>query len=343
MTAYVRDNNLPYKACGKLVVPRTADEIEQMHQLLNRGSMNGVSGLELLSNEQVGALEPNVHAPFGALASHNTGVTDYHAVAQLMASEVRASGQTSIHSRFKVDTIQKHEGSIVVSGYEENQEGPRKQVECQKAVACAGLYSDEVAAAAGDARYDKKVFPFRGRYIALTKSADANKAPSAAVYPVSAGGFLGLHTTPYISTERGEATLLGPGACIAPSKHGYTWSMRNIDMRQLLSNITDRRFLMMTSRSPGRILRQLYTDLSTDAFLHEAQQLLPWLSQKDIEHSFAGVRAQLLDDKGALNDEFVIEPSDSVQGLIHLRNAPSPAATSALSLAEEIARRLFAA
>ena len=342
MLTFISENNLPLKRCGKLVVASSESEAHQLNMLHSRGISNGVEGLDMLSEREALRLEPNIRCSHGALASHNTAVTDYEQVALQMLHELHSTGRMSAFYRFACDAIERNaDGELCVSGTEPGQAGPRKTVVCKKAVTCAGLRSDEVAAASGDGNRSKKVFPFRGRYLALTKNAET-KAPSACIYPASSGrSFLGVHTTPYLSSARGSATLLGPAAFLAPSRQGYSWSLSTFSAREVARSVCDTRFMRMAMRSPIKVMKQLYTDVSTKAFLNDAKRVLPWISEKDVEPSFAGVRAQLLDDDGNLNDDFVIEHSGNVSGLVHVHNAPSPAATSSLSIAEEVTEKLI--
>jgi L-2-hydroxyglutarate oxidase LhgO len=237
MYKYCEDKKLPHERVGKLIVASNAEEHAKVQLLYERGTANGVQGLEVLDGEQVRAMEPNV-AAYSALWSPNTGITDYGLVSRSLACDVLETGRADVKLSFQVESFERVEvveataatsggadataasAVVVVRGVEPGQPGPSKAVTAKHVITCAGFHSDRVARLAGGGP-DPKVVTFRGSYYQMKPQ--WKDVVRTNVYPVPSGGGIpvGVHFTPTVNERRGHQMIIGPGACIAFSREGY--------------------------------------------------------------------------------------------------------------------------
>ena len=335
MYEYLEQHRLPVERVGKLIVAADAREHEQVQLLFERGTKNGVQGLRILNGDEVRALEPNVSAAYSALWSPNTGVTDYAVVSRAIAAELEASGRGAVKLEFEVAGVARAEdGRVLITGAEPGQKGPLKHVVARHVVLCAGFHSDRVAALAGGAP-DPKVSTFRGSYYQMR--APHKDIVRANIYPVpnpSAGIPVGVHFTPTVNERRGHQMIVGPGACPTFSREGYGFF--DFRLRDVWSSLTNVGFMRFALTYPSFSLGELYKDLSRAAFLREARKLVPSLTDDMVEESFAGVMAQVFLPDGSAAKDFIYERGLLGNTTLSLRNAPSPAATSSLAIAERL-------
>jgi (S)-2-hydroxyglutarate dehydrogenase len=318
---YCDDRGIPILRCGKVVVASTADELSRLEGLYRRSVANGVPRVELIDRERLRELEPNV-AGVKALHSPETVVVDFSRVANAYADDVRvAEGEIRLQCNVSglvsrgSDTIVQTSAGELVAG---------------RVVVCAGVYADRLAALTG-APAEPRIVPFRGDYVRL--KAERRDLVRALVYPVPdpAFPFLGIHTT----VRPDGDVWLGPNAVLAFAREGYR--RRDVSLRDLRETLRSPGFRRLARRHWRMGASETVRDLSTRLFVASARKLIPALEVDDVVPGPSGIRAQALALDGSLMDDFVFHESD---GVVHVRNAPSPGATSSLTIAEEIADRV---
>jgi L-2-hydroxyglutarate oxidase len=320
---YCDEHGVAYEKCGKLIVAVVSSELRALDELERRGRANGVPGLRRLGPDELRELEPHAQG-IAALHSPATGIVDFAAVARALAREVEALGGT-IQTGVAVRRLGRVRGLTLV-------ETSVGEIAAARAVACAGLWSDRLAVASG-ADADPRIVPFRGGY--LTLKPHARGLVRSLIYPVPdpALPFLGVHLT---RTMAGEVWL-GPTALLAPSRTAY--SLRTPSWRDALSTLSWPGTWRMARRFWRAGLRELAYAANRRAFVAACARYVPSLTLADVAPGPAGIRAQALTRSGALLDDFAFTESP---GIVHVRNAPSPAATSSLAIARTIADRLEA-
>ena len=320
--ALCEERGIPYDRCGKVIVATSADELPRLDELERRGHANGVPGLRRLDAAGLAEVEPHCRG-VAALHSPGTGIVDFPAVARALADEVRERGGELLLGH-EVTGARPSGGGVVV-------EHAHGRVRAGRAVFCAGGWSDRLAVAAGGAP-GPRIVPFRGAYLKLRPEAD--HLVRGLIYPVPDPDlpFLGVHLTRHISGE----IWLGPTALLVGARDAYR--LRRVRARDVRDSATwpgTWRMLRRWWRTAGSELRFA---TSRAAVVEACRRYVPDLDLADVRaDTTAGVRAQALDRDGSLVDDFVVEDAG---GATHVRNAPSPAATSALALAELIADRV---
>ena len=320
--AFAEAHGIPIERTGKLVVALDPSELERFEGLRRRAVDNGVPGLEVVGPERMREIEPHA-AGIKALWSPTTGIVDFRRIALAFADEVRTRGAT-IHPGTTVESIEERPASVVLG----TTAGP---VEARAVVACAGLWADEVAAMTGDSgRGAPRIVPFRGDYYTLTE--DARPLVRGLIYPVPDPRFpfLGVHFTKRID----GAVWAGPNAVLALKRTGYR--RRDLSVRDLASTLAYPGFLRLAGRYLSTGLAEMWRDVSKGAFLKELQRYVPELKADQIVFGPSGVRAQALARNGTMVDDFDLAGSGRI---LHVRNAPSPAATASLAIGRELASR----
>jgi L-2-hydroxyglutarate oxidase len=318
LEAFAEAHAIPFERCGKLVVALDETELERLAALRERAVANGVPGLEEVGQERIGELEPHA-AGIRGLWSPETGIIDFRRVALAMADDLRGQGVTILTGR-EVTGIDERGDEVVVTT-------PGGELRAGLVVACAGLQADRVAALSG-ARDGPRIVPFRGDYYTLTT--DARGLVRGLIYPVPDPRFpfLGVHFTKRIDGE----VWAGPNAVLAFAREGYR--RRDIRPLELLSTLTVRGFLRLASRYLRTGLGEMVRDWWKPAFVRELQRYLPEIRADQLVFGPSGVRAQALARDGTLVDDFVLGGGARI---LHVRNAPSPAATSSLAIGAMLA------
>jgi (S)-2-hydroxyglutarate dehydrogenase len=321
---YCDEHGIPYKRSGKLVVAAGEGELGRLNELERRGLANQVPDLRRLSGEEIPEIEPHARG-IAALHSPATGVVDFVAIAEAYAEDVRRAGGTI------------HPGTVVADAASDGSgltlRHSRGTTAAAGAVFCAGLWSDRLAVACG-APADPRIVPFRGGYLRLPPA--AAELVRANVYPVPEPDlpFLGAHLT---RNFRGEV-LVGPSALMAPARDAY--ELRRVSGRDLRETVAWPGTWKLMAKHWRAGLKELHHAASRRAFVAEAARFVPALKGVKALPGPAGIRAQALGRDGKLVDDFVVHRTERA---IHVRNAPSPAATSSLALAGLIADELEAA
>jgi (S)-2-hydroxyglutarate dehydrogenase len=322
--AYCEERQIPYEKSGKLVLAVDESELGRLDELERRGRANGVANLRRLGAEEIAAVEPHARG-VAALHSPETGVVDFVAVAEAYAEDVRRAGGTT-HMGAEVTGAEPGPGRIVLR----HRQGTTA---ASAAVFCAGLWSDRLAVACG-APADPRIVPFRGGYLRLP--AAAADLVRANVYPVPEPDlpFLGAHLTRTLAGE----VLIGPSALMAAARDAY--ELRKVRARDLGQTFAWPGTWRLMGRHWRAGLQEIRHATSSRSFVAAAAKLVPELRGVRAKAGPAGIRAQALGRDGKLVDDFVVHRTERA---IHVRNAPSPAATSSPALARLIADELEAA
>ncbi len=318
--AYCEEHGIPTEKCGKVIVATDESELGRLLALYERGRANGVGGLELIGPERLRELEPHC-AGIRALWSPVTGIVDFSLVARSYALDVR-NGGGELHTGRELLGLRQLADRVVL-------ETSAGELEARRAITCAGLQADRVAALTGGSS-EPRITPFRGDYWQLRP--EARHLCRNLIYPVPdpAFPFLGVHATRRIGT--GEVWL-GPNAVLAFSREGY--GRLDLRPRDLGEVLLDRGFRRLARRYWRMGAVEMWRDYSRRAFWRSVRRYLPDVELRDMVPGPSGVRAQALSAAGALVDDFVVDgASDRV---LHVRNAPSPAATSSLAIARLLA------
>ena len=309
-------------ACGKVLVALDEVERARLDNIEQRARANGVPGVRIIGPEELRELEPHVRG-VGALHSPSTSIVDFAEVTQALAADAVAAG-AKILLGHEVVGLQPSSTEVVVTARDAS--GSAAFV-FDRIVVCGGLQSDRLAEMAGDGR-DPAIMPFRGEYYALKPQ--RRNLVNGLVYPVPDPRypFLGVHVTP-----RGDGeVLIGPNAVLALAREGYTWG--KVSVPDLIEVARAPAFWRFARRHWRTGIREMSGSLSKRRFVAAARAYVPELNDDEVVPGVAGIRAQALDTDGGLVDDFRISIRDRVT---LLRNAPSPAATSALAIAEHIA------
>lgn len=313
---FCREHGVPFETCGKVVIAVDAAEVPLLDRIQARALENGV-GCERVGPERLRELEPHA-AGVAALHVPETGIVDYVAVCAKLADLIRATG-AEIVLQAAVRQVRSDGARSVIAT-------TAGEFAARSVVNCAGLHSDRVVQRSGMSR-PVRIVPFRGEYYALKP--EARGLCRNLIYPVPDPGFpfLGVHFT---RSVHGDVEC-GPNAVLALAREGYRWSDVNLgDVWDVLGYPAFWRLAARHWRTGGgEVLRSL----SRAAFTRSLQRLVPEIEEAHLDPAPAGVRAQALAPDGALVDDFLIRRSERI---VHVCNAPSPAATSSLSIAETV-------
>ncbi len=323
LAAFAAEHRVPYRVCGKVLVATDMSELPRLEALEERARANGLRDVATIGPEELEEVEPHVT---GVRALHvpETAVTDFAAVARALASEVRAAGG-EVHVGTEVMGLAREaSGWRVVTS--------RGALHAERAIVCAGLWSDRVAVLAGG-RGGPGVVPFRGGYRLLRPA--ATPLVRALIYPVPDPSmpFLGVHFTRRVDDE----VWVGPSATLALSRSGYR--LHDVDPRDLWQVLRHPGFRKLARANAGFGLGEFWREVSKPAFARVCRRYVPELRAADLGERRSGVRAQALEADGSLVDDFLFDQED---GLLVVRNAPSPAATACLAIGREIVARAFA-
>lgn len=318
----LRGAGIAYDECGKLVVAVRPDELGRLDNLEKRARENGVPGLLRVDPAGIREIEPHA-AGLAALHSPETAITDFPGVARAFAADIKAAGG-EVRTNFPVTTIKKDGGSIRVESGEQT-------VTVDQVIVCAGIHTDQVSRLAGDAPAPR-IIPFRGEYMRVRpEKADLVRGM---IYPVPDPRypFLGVHFTRRVT----GVVEVGPNAVLGLAREGYKRS--DISVRDLAGIAAWPGTWRMARQHWRTGVKEVRGSLSIRRYMADAMQYVPEIGAADVVRAGAGVRAQALDRDGALVDDFRIHRLGPVTAV---RNAPSPAATSSLAIAEYVVDDVF--
>ena len=317
---YCDNRGVSYNLIGKVVVATHEEELPRLQTLYERGTANGVEGLQMIGPARLKELEPHAYG-IKALHSPKTGIVDFKEVAAAYSEDAQRNGAEIVLGA-KVNGITTASGLI-------NLETTKGDFQTNYLINCAGLQADAIVEKMG-LRSEVRIIPFRGEYFTLKP--EKHHLVKSLIYPVPNPQFpfLGVHFTRMIH----GGVEAGPNAVLAFAREGYTMSSVNIP--EFLGTATYRGFWMMAWKYWRTGLGEFYRSLSKPAFTRALQRLLPEIKKEDLAPAGAGVRAQAVDRKGALLDDFSIVETENA---LHVLNAPSPAATSSLALGKYLVDR----
>ncbi len=320
MVDFCEEHKVPFDLCGKVVVATEPEEVPRLQALLERGRANGLEGLQLLSAEQLQEVEPHAAGLVG-LRVPQEGIVDYAAVADAMVEQIRGQGG-DIQFSSKVTQLRNGASWLIRT--------TRGDHEADFLINCAGLHCDRVSRLAGN-RDATKIVPFRGEYYKIRP--ERQHLVRNLIYPVPDPKFpfLGVHFTRLIY----GGVEAGPNAVLAFAREGYRRT--DFSFRDMIETITYRGFWRFFLRYPAMCWSEFRRSFSKALFCRSLQRLVPELQLEDLAPGGAGVRAQALSPAGELVQDFYFV---SQARALHVLNAPSPAATASLAIADEVIDRI---
>lgn len=315
---FCRQYDVPHNICGKVIVATAENELPLLKNIFDRGQQNGLQNLKMLNASELREYEPHV-AGIAGIHVPQTGIVDYRVVAEKYAEVFRQKGG-EIKLGEKVVDIRFSNNKVEVIT-------PKATYSSKLVVNCAGLYSDKIARLTSQ-NVNVKIIPFRGEYYKLKK--EKEYLVKTLIYPVPDPNFpfLGVHFT----TMVGGGVECGPNAVLAFKREGYKKS--DINLAELGETLAWPGFRKVVAKYWRTGVGEMYRSYSKAAFTEALQKLLPEIKEEDLIQGGAGVRAQACDRTGGLLDDFMILEEKLA---INVCNAPSPAATSSLSIGETVA------
>ncbi len=318
LRAFCLEHELPFDECGKVLVATQEGELPRLERILERARANGVAETRLIDATELRTLEPHT-VGIAALHSPTTAIVDYTAVCGALAGEMRTRGAV-IRTGTPVRRVRAEGGEPCVELADGSEE------HADRVLVCAGLHADRLARASGEPA-EPRIVPFRGEYWRLRP--ERSHLVRGLVYPVPDPSlpFLGVHLTRAVD----GSVLVGPNAVLAYAREGYR--RRDVNLADLRDTVTWPGMWRVARKHWASGAHEVARSLSKRAFVREARRYVPELRAEDVVAAPAGVRAQAVDRDGALVDDFRLDVSGRT---VWVRNAPSPAATSSLAIAEEL-------
>jgi (S)-2-hydroxyglutarate dehydrogenase len=318
MYRFCEENDIPHNKCGKIVIAVDDYEVSALNELEQRGRENGLKGIRKISKEEINEHEPHADGIVGLLVP-DTGIVDYSLVAEKYVEIITSNGGNVLTSTKFLNLYKKHNEMIL-----ETNQG---EIKTRILVNCAGLQSDRIAKKCG-IKPNLQIIPFRGEYFNLVK--EKEYLIKNLIYPVPDPNFpfLGVHFTRMI---RGGVEA-GPNAVLSFKREGY--NKFDFSFEDSLQMIAYSGFWKMAGKYYKMGIKEFYRSFNKSKFVSALQKLVPEINSADIYPGGAGVRAQALEPDGRLVDDFrVIE----AENMVHVLNAPSPAATASISIGNTIA------
>jgi L-2-hydroxyglutarate oxidase len=320
MVAFCQENQIQHEICGKLVVATKKSQLSRLEDLYHRGTANGLHGLRRVNEVEMREIEPHV-AGIAGLHVPQEGIVDYEAVCKALVRKIEEMGGEVLVGA-KVEKIRRVRNQWII-------ESRRNVSKVDFILNCAGLHCDRVSELAGEKR-ETRIVPFRGEYYKLKK--EREYLVKHLIYPVPDPiyPFLGVHFTRLIH----GGIEAGPNAVLAFAREGYR--KRDINLRDLYDALSFSGFWNFAEKHVEMCFEELKRSFSKTLFCKSLQELVPDVRENDLEVGGSGVRAQAMRVDGTLVQDFeVIERPNA----LHILNAPSPAATASLAIAEEIVKR----
>uniref|UniRef100_A0A0N5AWL4 L-2-hydroxyglutarate dehydrogenase, mitochondrial n=1 Tax=Syphacia muris TaxID=451379 RepID=A0A0N5AWL4_9BILA len=333
---YFDRHSIPYKRIGKLIVAVEPEEVPRLETLFQRAQKNNCKLIQLINGDEIKKYAPHCKASgLKAIWSPHTGIVDWGLVTRSFAEDFEKRGG-KVYINYSVDGIHFANESVnagtandfpVVLQSKKN----KNEIRCKYLVTCAGLQSDRVAALSGCSSIPK-IVPFRGEYLLLKPN--KHNLVNTNIYPVPDDRFpfLGVHFTPRMDGN----VWLGPNAVLAYKREGYKYS--DISLRDLYDAVTFKGMRKLMWKYLGFGVKEMYRGIIIRAQVKQLQRYIPQLTCSDVTRGPAGVRAQAMDEAGSLIQDFVFDSGSGQLSnrILHVRNAPSPGATSSLAIAEMI-------
>ena len=317
MQRFAVENDIAFEACGKLIVALDESELGRLAELEERGKANAVPGLRAVGPQELREIEPHA-AGVRALYSPGTGIIDFGAVVRTLARQLAESGVEFYYGREVTGVVASTDRQVVRCA--------QGDIETRKLISCAGLHSDRVAKQTTEP--DVQIIPFRGDYYTLKPA--ARHLCRGLIYPVPDPSlpFLGVHFTKRID----GAVWAGPNAVLATAREGYRRS--DLNLLDLMETVRYPGFPKLAKTMWRTGAAEVWRDVVKRAFVKDLQRYVPDVRSEQLIFGPSGVRAQAVDRGGALVDDFKLSASADA---LHVLNAPSPAATASLAIAERLA------
>ena len=318
---FCQDNDIAHEICGKIVVALSEQERAQLEMLRQRGEQNGLMGIRRLSKTEITEIEPHCTGIDGLFVPQ-TGIVDYGAMTMRLADQIREFGGQILTSH-QVREITELSHGVAVST-------EQQQFNARTVITCGGLHSDRLAMQT-QPDLDLRIIPFRGEYFELKES--AKHLVRSLIYPVPDPNFpfLGVHFTRRID----GSIECGPNAVLAFAREGYLKT--DISIREFAQTLAWPGFRKIALKYWRTGLGEYHRSFSKNAFVAALQKLVPEITANDLQPAGAGVRAQACSRAGSLLDDFEIR---QIGRVVHVCNAPSPAATASLAIGDAIASRV---
>jgi L-2-hydroxyglutarate oxidase LhgO len=322
MIAFCREHDVAHEQCGKIVVATDERELPRLENLWQRGIANGLRGLRKLTPEQIKEIEPHA-AGTAAIHVPQEGIVDYPAVCEKLGELIRKKGG-EIRLNTRLHKLVSNSGRWIA-------ETSADEFHSRFVVTCGGLHSDRLVRASGQ-KPSAKIIPFRGEYYQIKK--ERQHLVRNLIYPMPDPKFpfLGVHFTRLIH----GGVEAGPNAVLAFAREGYRWS--TINVRDLAESLCFPGLWKFLAAYPSMCGYEIRRSLSKREFCRSLQKLVPEIREDDLETGGSGVRAQAMMPDGKLVEDFHFEEQP---GILHVVNAPSPAATASLAIGEKIAGRVL--
>jgi len=324
LLAFCEQESIPFEKCGKIVVATQPDQLPMLKTLHERGIQNGLDGLRSLTLEEMREIEPHV-AGVAGLRVPQTGIVNYTTVSQKLADKLERLGvRIRFNERVSSASQSVSHSTVVTTG---------GSYATKLVINCAGLYSDKVAQLTEKEELDIRITPFRGEYYELVP--EKEYLVKHLIYPVPDPNFpfLGVHFTRMVD----GGVEAGPNAVMAFGRESYKKSQ--VNWKELGETLAWPGFQKVAAKYWKTGMGEFYRSFSKAAFTRALQELIPEIQEKDLKPGGAGVRAQACDRIGGLLDDFAIFEN---QQAINVVNAPSPAATSSLSIGVTVSERALA-
>jgi len=322
MLAFCRAHGVAHEQCGKIVVATNETELPRLENLWERGTANGLLGLRKLNPQQIKEIEPHA-AGLAAIHVPQEGIVDYPAVCEKLGELIRkAGGEIRLNTRVV---------KIISAGAEKNVETNTGNFRAKCVVTCGGLHADRLVEMSGQ-KPSAKIIPFRGEYYVIKK--ERQFLVRNLIYPVPDPKFpfLGVHFTRLIH----GGIEAGPNAVLAFAREGYKWT--NVNVRDLAESLFYPGLWKFLAKYPSMCGYEIRRSLSRAEFTRSLQKLVPEIRADDLETGGTGVRAQAMLPEGKLIEDFHFEEA---RGILHVINAPSPAATASLAIGAKIVEKVL--
>lgn len=321
MEDFCRENDIPHEICGKVIVATEQSELNSLHNIYQRGQANGVE-CRLIDQSELMEREPHCNG-IKAILVPEAGIVNYKAVCEKLSELFLKNPNNSLHLNTKVENL--------FCGHSENRiETNNGTYHSKVLINCAGLYSDHVAQLS-DQKVGAKIIPFRGEYFELKP--EAQNLCKHLIYPVPDPSFpfLGVHFTRMIE----GSVECGPNAVLAFAREGY--GKLQFNFPELLETLSYPGFQKLAAKYWKTGAGEMWRSFCKDAFVKALQKLVPSIRAEHLVPVTGGIRAQAVKEDGGMVDDFLILQQNRV---VNVCNAPSPAATSSLSIAEYVVSKV---
>ncbi|KAN0023096.1 hypothetical protein ACTFIU_009179 [Dictyostelium citrinum] len=338
MYDYCNENDINYENCGKLIVATKEKEFQQLEQLYKRGIENGVPNIKLLeSKEQLLSIEPFINGGLRAIHTPSTGIVDYKDVSKSFANDITEKygydSKSEIKLNFDAKNFKYNSNDkllLISTGNEDdnNNEKEEQSILTKYSIVCGGMNSDRIAKVAYG-NDEPSIVPFRGSFLQFKP--EFRHLIKGNVYPLPNPSFpfLGVHFTKRINGE----IWLGPNAVLSFAREGYKFT--DFNLQDTIDLIKNPGLFKLAKKHWRYGLGELYRDFNKDHFIELLKPYMPTITVDMLEYGGSGVRSQAISKSGDLIEDFIFDTPSDVP-IIHVRNSPSPAATSSLAIAIEI-------